>query len=262
MSILADHQIRQLCTTPTFVITTNLPQPITNGSFIYPKAVESFTYASEEVIKGEMKKSIEGVMGLIDKKQLIGIIDYRPLTQEEKDNFKPMISPFIDGQVRVDEQGNKVISYGNSSFGYDIRVANDFKIFNNIHNVIIDPKNFNDKAYIDFVGDVCVIPPHSFILARSVERFIIPRDVTTIVLNKSTYARCGINCLASPLESEWEGYVTLEYSNNTSLPAKIYANEGAAQVMFFKGSSPCEVSYADRGGKYQSQPAKIILPSV
>ena len=260
MTILCDSQIKELCTLPTFVITTNVPQPSRGFAFTLPKPVESFSYLSEDEIKASIAANFSN--GMSRTEMITGIVDYRLLTEEEINNFKPMISPFVNGQVRVDDNGNKVISYGLSSFGYDIRVSNEFKIFNNIHNVIIDPKNFNEKAYVDFLGDSCIIPPHSFILARSVERFVIPRDVITIVLNKSTYARCGINCLASPLESEWEGYVTLEYSNNTSLPAKIYANEGACQVLFLKGDIPCEVSYADRKGKYQSQPASVVTPKV
>jgi dCTP deaminase len=167
-----------------------------------------------------------------------------------------MIEPFVENQVR---QG--VISYGLSSYGYDIRVANEFKIFTNVFSVTVDPKNFDTKSMIDFNGDVCIIPPNSFALARTVEYFRIPRDTLTICVGKSTYARCGIIVNVTPFEPEWEGYVTLEISNTTPLPAKIYANEGIAQVLFFQGDEICEVSYADRKGKYQNQQG-ILLPKL
>ena len=164
-----------------------------------------------------------------------------------------MITPFENTQVR-----NGVISYGVSSFGYDLRISNEFKIFTNINNTVVDPKNFDSKSFIDLISDVCIVPPNSFALGRSVEYFQIPRNVVTICLGKSTYARCGIVVNVTPFEPEWEGYVTLEISNTTPLPAKIYANEGLAQVLFFEGESP-RVSYKDKKGKYQSQTG-ITLP--
>jgi dCTP deaminase len=164
-----------------------------------------------------------------------------------------MITPFENTQVR-----NGVISYGVSSFGYDLRISNEFKIFTNINNTVVDPKNFDSKSFIDLISDVCIVPPNSFALGRSVEYFKIPRNVVTICLGKSTYARCGIVVNVTPFEPEWEGYVTLEISNTTPLPAKIYANEGLAQVLFFEGESP-RVSYKDKKGKYQSQTG-ITLP--
>lgn len=167
-----------------------------------------------------------------------------------------MIEPFVENQVR---QG--VISYGLSSYGYDIRVANEFKIFTNVFSVTVDPKQFDTKSMIDFVGNICIIPPNSFALARTVEYFRIPRNTLTICVGKSTYARCGIIVNVTPFEPEWEGYVTLEISNTTPLPAKIYANEGIAQVLFFEGDAECEVSYADRKGKYQKQQG-ILLPKL
>ena len=167
-----------------------------------------------------------------------------------------MIEPFIDRQMR-----EGVISYGVSSYGYDIRVADVFKIFTNVYSATVDPKNFDVRSMVDFQGDVCTIPPNSFALARSVEYFHIPRGVLTICLGKSTYARCGIIVNVTPFEPEWEGYVTLEISNTTPLPAKIYANEGLAQVLFFEADEPCEVSYADKKGKYQKQNS-IILPKL
>ena len=169
-----------------------------------------------------------------------------------------MIEPFEAGQVRESEHG-RVISYGTSSYGYDIRCSSEFKIFTNINSAIVDPKEFDQSSFVDFEGDVCIIPPNSFALARTVEYFRIPRDVLTICLGKSTYARCGIIVNVTPFEPEWEGYVTLEFSNTTPLPAKIYANEGVAQVLFFQSDEPCETSYADRGGKYQGQ-IGVTLP--
>jgi dCTP deaminase len=167
-----------------------------------------------------------------------------------------MIEPFVDAQVR---QG--VISYGLSSYGYDIRVANKFKIFTNIFSAVVDPKNFDPKSMVDFEGDICIIPPNSFVLAQTVEYFRIPRSVLTICLGKSTYARCGLIVNVTPFEPEWEGFVTLEISNTTPLPARIYANEGIAQVLFFEADEVCEISYADKKGKYQNQQA-IELPKV
>ncbi len=169
-----------------------------------------------------------------------------------------MIEPFVEGQVRYKE-GEKVISYGLSSYGYDLRVADEFKVFTNLHNTVIDPKNFNENAFIDIQSDVCIVPPNSFALARSIEYFRIPRDVLTICIGKSTYARCGIIVNVTPFEPEWEGYVTLEISNTTPLPAKIYANEGLAQVLFYQAAEACEISYADRKGKYMGQ-TRITLP--
>ena len=169
-----------------------------------------------------------------------------------------MISPFASGQVRHTEQG-KVISYGTYSYGYDVRCADEFKVFTNINSVIVDPKNFDPSSFVDVKSDVCIIPPNSFALARTVEYFKIPRDVLTVCLGKSTYARCGIIVNVTPLEPEWEGHVTLEFSNTTPLPAKIYANEGVAQMLFFGGDEVCETSYKDRGGKYQGQQG-VTLP--
>ena len=174
-----------------------------------------------------------------------------------------MIEPFVPQQVRQttapDGSVHKIVSYGTSSYGYDIRCADDFKIFTNINSTIVDPKNFDEKSFVDFKGDVCIIPPNSFALARTVEYFRIPRNVLTICLGKSTYARCGIIVNVTPFEPEWEGYVTLEFSNTTPLPAKIYANEGVAQVLFFESDEVCETSYKDRGGKYQGQMG-VTLP--
>ena len=167
-----------------------------------------------------------------------------------------MIKPFEDKQV-----DKSLISYGLSSYGYDIRVSDEYKIFTNVNNSIVDPKNFDSKSFVDFKGDVCIVPPNSFALARSIEYFKIPRNVLTICLGKSTYARCGIIVNVTPFEPEWEGYVTLEISNTTPLPAKIYANEGVAQFIFLKGNEKPEVTYADRDGKYMGQTG-VTLPKV
>jgi dCTP deaminase len=165
-----------------------------------------------------------------------------------------MIEPYEEKQVR-----EGVISYGLSSYGYDIRVADEFKIFTNVMSTVVDPKNIDPKSMVDFKGDVCIVPPNSFALARTIEYFRIPRNVLTITMGKSTYARCGIITNVTPFEPEWEGHVTLEISNTTPLPAKIYANEGIAQVVFFEATDVCEVSYKDKAGKYQNQRG-ITLP--
>lgn len=172
-----------------------------------------------------------------------------------------MIEPFEENQVRhIDSTSERLVSYGLSSFGYDLRVADEFKVFTNVLNSVVDPKNFDDKSFVNIKTDnVCIVPPNSFALARSVEYFRIPRDVLTVCLGKSTYARCGIIVNVTPFEPEWEGQVTLEISNTTPLPAKIYANEGLAQVIFFKSDSGCDVSYADRKGKYMKQKG-ITIP--
>lgn len=167
-----------------------------------------------------------------------------------------MIEPFVESQVR-----EGVISYGVSSYGYDMRVADEYKIFTNVRSAIVDPKNFTSDSFVDYKGDVCVIPPNSFVLARSMEYFRIPRKVLTVCLGKSTYARCGLIVNVTPFEPEWEGYVTLEISNTTPLPAKVYSNEGISQVLFFEADEECEVSYADKKGKYQKQ-TELTLPKL
>ena len=195
------------------------------------------------------------------------------LKRADGGNFKPMIEPFESGQVRVKKpysaefdtdlllNRGKIISYGTSSYGYDVRCAPEFKIFTNINSAIVDPKNFDERAFVGFSGDRCIIPPNSFILARSVEYLRIPRDVLVVCVGKSTYARVGIVCNVTPLEPEWEGHITLEFSNTTNLPAVMYANEGCAQLLFFQADSNdiCETSYLDRCGKYQGQTG-VTLP--
>jgi dCTP deaminase len=165
-----------------------------------------------------------------------------------------MIEPFSEKQVR-----GGVISYGLSSYGYDVRIAHEFKIFTNINHMVVDPKDFDPRSFVDYEGEQCIIPPNSFALARTIERFRVPRDVIVVCLGKSTYARCGIIVNVTPLEPEWEGIVTLEVSNTTPLPARIYAGEGIAQMLFFQSDEPCETSYADKKGKYQCQDG-LTLP--
>ncbi len=173
---------------------------------------------------------------------------------------RDMINPFEESQVRETDAG-RIISYGTSSYGYDVRCADEFKIFTNINSAVVDPKAFDSNSFVDIQSDVCIIPPNSFALARTIEYFRIPRNVLTICLGKSTYARCGIIVNVTPLEPEWEGHVTLEFSNTTPLPAKIYANEGVAQIVFLQSDEDCAVSYKDRKGKYQGQTG-VTLPKV
>ena len=167
-----------------------------------------------------------------------------------------MIEPFVDSQTRTG-----VVSYGLSSYGYDVRVGDEFKVFTNVYNTVVDPKNFDPKSFVDIKADVCIIPPNSFALASTIEYFRIPRDILTVCLGKSTYARCGIIVNVTPFEPEWEGTATLEISNTTPLPAKVYANEGIAQVLFFQSDEPCEISYADKKGKYLGQ-QEVTLPRI
>ena len=169
-----------------------------------------------------------------------------------------MIEPYVSHQISSVEE-KRIVSYGTSSYGYDIRCSTEFKIFTNINAAVVDPKAFDDSSFIEFQGDICIIPPNSFVLARTIEYFRIPRNILTICVGKSTYARCGIIVNVTPFEPEWEGYVTLEFSNTTPLPAKIYANEGVAQVIFFESEEECEISYKDRKGKYQGQTG-VTLP--
>ncbi|HUX10150.1 MAG TPA: dCTP deaminase [Terriglobia bacterium] len=173
----------------------------------------------------------------------------RRMVQEQQ-----MIAPFAESQKR-----DGVISYGLSSYGYDLRVADEFKIFTNVNNSVVDPKHFDERSFVEFQGPVCIVPPNSFALARSVEYFRIPRNVLTICVGKSTYARCGIIVNVTPLEPEWEGFVTLEISNTTPLPARVYSNEGLCQIVFFESDEVCEISYKDKKGKYQAQQG-IVLP--
>lgn len=193
-----------------------------------------------------------------DHRHLPGIMPDHWIREQSVKN--QMISPFVDAQNR-EKNGQKIISYGLSSYGYDARCSDEFMIFTNVDNAIVDPKNFSDQSFVERQNDVCVIPPNSFVLTRTVEYFRIPKDILVVCLGKSTYARCGLIVNVTPLEPGWEGHVTLELSNTTPLPAKVYAHEGIAQFLFFKGSSPCETSYADRSGKYMKQTG-VTIPRV
>ncbi len=263
MSIRPDSWIKRQCTPPSFMVTED--QPLHTGNLTHQ--IRRITYPSHETLDS-LKAKMEQYSFTNS-----GIKEFRPLTPEEIAAFKPMIEPFEPLQVRFRDKylgfdqaddpnslgeeiivSDKVISYGVSSYGYDIRCADEFKVFTNINSTVVDPKNFNDDCFVNVSGKgYCIIPPNSFALARTVEYFRIPRSVLTICLGKSTYARVGIVVNVTPFEPEFEGQVVLEFSNTTPLPAKIYANEGCAQVLFFESDTPCDVSYKDRGGKYQGQ---------
>jgi dCTP deaminase len=203
-----------------------------------------------------------------NKKVFFNVEDYAELVKERgssfeyyksiNSTFKPMISPFVADQVRTMDN-NRILSYGTSSYGYDIRLANKFKIFTNINSTVVDPLNFKHESYVDFEGDVCIIPPNSFVLGSTVEYFNVPEDVTGVVIGKSTYARCGVVCICTPLEAGWSGELVVEFANLSPLPVKLYAGHGCAQILWFKGDEPCETSYAKRAGKYQGQTG-IQLP--
>ena len=199
-------------------------------------------------------------MSILSDSEIINLC-IRPKTLDARENFEPMIDPFEPGQVKHSADGQRIVSYGTSSYGYDVRCSREFKIFTNINSTIVDPKHFDPSSFVEIENDVCIIPPNSFALARTVEYFRIPRDTMVVCLGKSTYARCGIIVNVTPLEPEWEGHVTLEFSNTTPLPARIYANEGVAQMLFFRSDVACQTSYKDRGGKYQKQTG-VTLPTV
>lgn len=247
MSILADSQIHELCKVPNFVITTNIPvHSEFKNNILQTNTVDSFSYLTEDQIKEQTKNNT-----LVTNPH--GIVGYRELNEEEITEFKPMVSPFINGQIRVDEQGNKIISYGLSSAGYDVRLTNDYKVFTNINNSLIDPLNFDEKCLHDHKGDYCIIPPHSYILGVTVETFNIPNDVMVVCVGKSTYARCGaiINC--TPIEPGFKGNVVIEIANSTSLPLKVYSFQGIAQFLFFKMDKESDVPYSAGNRKYQNQ---------
>jgi dCTP deaminase len=264
MSILSDKLIRARSLVPTHKAFSNQ----TTRRYYYTETPLGFY----ELAGGAFMGSREAMMASINPPQ--------PMTETEVQGYcvgnPRMITPFspelirerlteIDppaGVVLRNFKKEKIVSYGTSSYGYDVRCADEFKIFTNINSTVVDPKAFDEKNFVNFKGDVCIIPPNSFALARTIERFKIPRDILTVCVGKSTYARCGIIVNVTPFEPEWEGYVTLEFSNTTPLPAKIYANEGVAQVLFFKADQECETSYADRGGKYQGQGAEVVCPKV
>lgn len=296
--IKSDRWIKRKCTPPRSVVTERIWE-LAPGRPVTPESLgwrENIRFSHQPV--DELEKSLPAHIEDLSP-NYEGIVSVRAVRGEDLEHWKPMISPFVSQQVReVERNGTademnflrangaqaladkvhttadrlrvdpmlglqirqKIVSYGLSSYGYDVRIADEFMIFTNVNTTVVNPKDFDKRNYVEFKGDVCIIPPNSFVLARSLEYFRMPRNVTGLVLGKSTYARCGINCLATPLEAGWEGHITLEYANTTPLPAMLFANEGAAQVLFFEGDEQCEVSYADRGGKYQGQTG-ITLPT-
>lgn len=246
MTIKSDRWIREKCQPPNFIVT----EYRRTLNSIMPGHYETVNYPSYNTAE-YLEREVE-----LSSTSFYGVRDFRALNYAEVSAFKPMISPFEPAQVRynLDNLNEKVISYGLSSYGYDIRCADEFKVFTNINSTMVDPKDFREDCFVNVSGKgYCIIPPNSFALARTVETFKIPRNVLTICLGKSTYARIGLIVNVTPFEPEFEGQVVLEFSNTTPLPAKVYANEGCAQVVFFESDEACEVSYKDRGGKYQNQ---------
>lgn len=251
--LLSDREIRRLCIKPTHIyLHANgyreyISAPFTETEI---RLIEHYAYVQSHHQGLGMPPKINWELGNII-----------PVTDDEIVNWKPMLTPFVNECVRVDAEGQKVISYGLSSYGYDLRAAPEFKIFTNVNSVISDPKNFDNRSYIDFEGDTCIIPANSFILARTLEKFNMPSNVVADFITKSTLARVGIQTICTPAEPGWEGFLTLEFANTSPLPVKFYANEGCVQMRCFR-SNDCDVTYADRGGKYMSQKAEITLPKV
>jgi len=275
MSILSDKTIRSLCEHPmAYVIyciqvpgagLKEVKEPVyfpTNWERLSHR--ELFDLAWPEGRAIAQKRGAVGTVQVMMSDFATPVMENTMIEPYEPQQVRERDKPIPDGSdgVKLVMGSEKIVSYGTSSYGYDIRCGREFKVFTNTYSAIVDPKNFDEKAFVDVVGDKCIIPPNSFALARTMEYFRIPRNVLTVCLGKSTYARCGIIVNVTPFEPEWEGYVTLEFSNTTPLPAVIYAGEGCAQVLFFEGDEPCEVSYKDRGGKYQGQAALPVTPKV
>lgn len=251
--LLSDREIRRLCIKPTHVHI--------HGSGYREYISAPFTEKETHLIEHyEYVKATRHALNLpsIHDSVLGPIVS---VTDAEIADWKPMLTPFVNECMRVDAEGQKVISYGLSSYGYDLRAAPEFKIFTNVNSAISDPKNFDSRSYVDFEGDVCIIPANSFILARTLERFTMPSNVVADFITKSTLARVGVQTICTPAEPGWEGYLTLEFANTSPLPVKFYANEGCVQMRCFR-SNDCDVTYADRDGKYMSQKAEITLPKV
>lgn len=264
MTVLSDSEIKDLCSHSGFVISVYNRMSSKEIAVLVIGAdwqKERIEYEKHVLFDSSVLKSwfAAGQPRTLAEYSTNFNVKSRSMTDEEKDAYRPMIAPFTSKSVRINEQGEKIMSYGLSSYGYDFRVADKFKIFTNTYSTIVDPKNFDPKAFVEHVGDVCIIPPNSFVLAHTVEQFHMPRNVVGVCVGKSTYARVGIQCLVTPVEPGWSGFLTLEFANTTPLPAKLYANEGGLQIMFLTGN-PCETSYADRGGKYQNQCEEITLP--
>lgn len=271
--ILNDKEIKELCIMPTFVVSRWIKKDPSHVDavfdvFVEPELVDSFTHQTEEELLKEVAESNHVIKR--------GTKCFRKLTPEELSNFNPMIENFIGKQVKtrkipnrnqdssfhyLEPEDQRIVSYGLSSFGYDFRVANEFKIFTNINSTVVDPLNFDDRCFTDFVGDVCIVPPNSFVLARTVEKFNIPPDIVGICTGKSTIARSGLSILVTPLEPNWSGFLTLEFANTTPLPVKLHSGMGGGQIMFYRGNRP-DVTYADRNGKYQNQGPEVVTPRV
>lgn len=249
MTILADFEIRKLCTPPTFMVTERINSFLAGetenwGINCLPKTITYLTQLTEDELM-LTKQSVDH--------SDTGIVFYRKLTDKEIADYKPMISPYVEKQIKVDENGNRTLSYGQSSMGYDVRLADEFKIFTNIRSTMIDPLDFDQDCLVDHKGPFVIIPPNSYILGRTVETFNIPKDILVLCVGKSTMARAGAIVNVTPIEPGFIGVVVIEISNSTSLPLKVYANAGIAQFLFMKASGPCEVSYGDRSGKYMHQ---------
>ena len=288
MSILTDKEIIELCTPPSFAITTNVPVPPTSGSMVfrYPRPVESYTRRTAAEIEKQINDNLLTHGYHQDPKRATGMVSYRTLTGEEISTFKPMISPFIDHQVKTrrrtatpDEKAiwdanyhqgtlpknyhmgvmndvvvdERILSFGLSSAGYDVCLKEDFRIFTNINTTVIDPLAFDDRCLHVHKGPYAIIPPNSYMLGTTVEWFNIPADVLVVVVGKSSLARCGLAITATPIEPGFSGNVVIEVANLSPSPVKVYANMGIAQFLFFRSNEPCGVSYADMGGKYQNQ---------
>lgn len=233
MTILADNQIRKLCELPTAMGILQKPRLFKGDTLVENRETPSYLTPEEQA---KYNPSL-----------------FRPLTEEDIDALDLMIFPYSPVQNRVDQDGNKIISWGSSSYGYDVRLADKFKIFSNVKNALIDPLNMSDDCYVDHQGPYCIIPPNSYVLGHTVETFNMPDDVTVICVGKSTYARAACLINVTPIEAGFRGQVVIEIANQSPLPLKVYANMGIAQFLFFKGEVPCDVSYAARGGKYQNQ---------
>lgn len=271
MTILCDHEIEQLCQISAVLEVEQVGEqieyiPLNKHQLKWFVDLKQIPY-NEKVNSVSFEHlfalSMSNELGKSFQKEITSIklvdLNLDNITKITKIAKKPMIFPFVSHSVNRNEKNEKILSYGLSSFGYDFRIAPEFKIFTNINNTIVDPKAFDEKAFVHYEGDVCIIPPNSFVLARTVEMFHMPDDVVGICVGKSTIARVGINCLVTPVEPGWNGYLTLEFANTTPLPAKLYANEGGLQIQFYRGKRP-RVTYSDRGGKYQGQKPEVTLP--
>lgn len=268
MSILADSQIRELSVPPTFVITTNIPQQGNQFIYILPKSTESFTHLAEEELKQIINNNIKFNL---KTEHIVGIVNYRKLTEEEHAQFKPMISPYSEVSVKTLPDGKKIPSWGSSSYGYDIRIGRNFKLFgkplgNPSDSPIIDICDFantENDIIIEFNDvDFIEIPPHGFALGHSLEHINVPNDITIVCMGKSTIARSGLHMCITPCEASWSGYITIELENMTDYPIRLHSGIGIAQLLFLKGEVPCDVSYSDRQGKYQNQASVPVTPKL